>query len=262
MFRSLALALALLCATAYGATSGTLFVTTNGLIACDSGGNLTLAPDTCVSAPPPPPSDDSAFDPKAFHEFSIAKFAVCDNGTSASLALFKDTKCQTRQALYQASETLESGMSYEGLCLGLLQFGSVAFLCAGSDSVNAGPTTSPTHVNTVVAPTTLAYSGTPIASSKTVTTTTVVPSAPPPPLSTAGGAMTSSVAASTSTIITGVPSAGLPLVGNSSTLATPTPPTLSSSSVPSAPPVSTGGAALWRASIGWGALAGFAAIVA
>ena len=141
-------------------TAGIVYVTTDAQSTCNTAGqNLTLIPDTCVSAPTSQTSvDPNDWDPEAFHELEVGQFAICSNGTTSNLILYSDKNCQTVSGIYQGSTTLGSGLSLAGTCLGLLAFDSVAFVCEGGP-VQAGPTTKPATLVAITGPTTLSFGG-------------------------------------------------------------------------------------------------------
>lgn len=183
----------------HAASNGNVVVTTDAFSTCKQGGNLTLAPDTCVSAPTTKQYDSNSFDPMAFHELSIAQYATCDNGTTATFIIYQDLACQDVMGIYDETQVLGSQTSYLGTCYGLLEFRSAAFSCGGG-TISRQKTTTVASLNTVTAATTVPYVSTaenPFVTS-TRRSTTSASSASIPALSYYPSVPTSSMNASTS----------------------------------------------------------------
>ena len=153
----------------HAASNGNVVVTTDAFSTCKEGGNLTLAPDKCVSAPTTKQYDSNSFDPMAFHELSIAQYATCDNGTTAKFIIYQDLNCQQVLGVYDESHVLGSQTSYLGSCYGLLEFRSAAFACGGG-TISTQKSTTIASLNTVTAATTVPYVST--AKNPFVTSTT------------------------------------------------------------------------------------------
>lgn len=118
------------------ATLGSVTVSTE--ISCDEPGyrNLTLQPDTCHSSGSTGQGSD--FDRTAYHVLRLQRFAACANGSSAPFVIYTDPGCREVDRSYDAEDVLDDGQGYEGLCLGLIEFRSVAFVCDGVNTNDTG----------------------------------------------------------------------------------------------------------------------------
>ncbi|MCJ1284077.1 hypothetical protein MMC26_003408 [Xylographa opegraphella] len=106
--------------------------------------NYTVAPDICGS-PGPVVSFNGGY-----NSFIVDSRPMCANGTRGSFALYSDTNCKTLYQAHPADQTIEgTGTSLDGICLGMVEYLSVAFLCDGipqgtaSSSINTLPTVAP-----------------------------------------------------------------------------------------------------------------------
>ncbi|MCJ1248895.1 hypothetical protein MMC30_006116 [Trapelia coarctata] len=238
------------------AVSGMVVLATDAVSQC-KGQNLTLAPDTCVSAPTNQPADPNNFDPQAFHEFSVAHFATCSNGSAANFALYNDKNCKDLQRIISANDILSGGMGYEGLCLGLLEYRSAAFVCEGGD-ISTSQSSTILTAQTVTAATTLSFSSSNTSSASVAA----------PPMSLSGSAIGTPIPPAPSTpslapVLTSVvsqtasspsPSVVFSTATNSSAVVSPT--LSSTGATGTGAPVSTAGAMpLGGASLGIGVLA-------
>ncbi|MCJ1433248.1 hypothetical protein MMC27_002607 [Xylographa pallens] len=143
--------------------------------------NYTVAPDICGS-PGPVVSFDSGY-----NSFIVDSRPTCANGTQGSFALYTDASCKTLYQIHPAGETIEgTGESLDGICLGMVEYLSVAFLCNG---IPQGPASSSINTLPTVAPLLSATTSTPVAGVQTsmvtmtavgVTATVVVTSTAPP----------------------------------------------------------------------------------
>ncbi|MCJ1317748.1 hypothetical protein MMC15_003075 [Xylographa vitiligo] len=128
----------------------------------------TVAPDICGS-PGPVVSFDSGY-----NSFIVDSRPTCPNGTQGSFALYTDANCKTLYQIHPAGETIEgTGESLDGVCLGMVEYLSVAFLCNG---IPQGPASSSINTLPTVAPLLSATTSTPVAEAQTsmVTLTPVV----------------------------------------------------------------------------------------
>ncbi|MCJ1411299.1 hypothetical protein MMC19_005387 [Ptychographa xylographoides] len=244
--------------------------------------NYTLAADICGS--PAPSGTITSFD-GAFNSYIVDSRPVCSDGSFASYAMYSDAGCKTLFSNNPYGINSGIGRSTDGLCLGLVEFLSVAFLCNGlgaayTTSTQQGlPTVGPVFgsvsstalVNTTSTSTTMAPPLAPstattsttstmssIAASSSSSSSSSVPVMAPPPMNTVlATPTTTSSTLTTTALVTSIPSMGvMSMFSNTTTVMTSTTSAKSATTTVS-PPIATAGAAtLWaRADLGLLALA-------
>ncbi|MCJ1402307.1 hypothetical protein MMC11_005527 [Xylographa trunciseda] len=164
--------------------------------------NYTLAADIC-GYPGPVVSFDSAY-----NSYIVDGRPTCANGTQGTFAMYTDADCKTLYQTLSASSTFEgTGTSLDGVCLGLVEYKAVAFLCEG---IPPGPASS--SVNTLPTAATLlsATTKTPVAGVET-SMVTMTPVAIPPTIVVITSTAAASLASLSVVISAGV-SAGTPVV--------------------------------------------------
>ncbi|MCJ1381240.1 hypothetical protein MMC17_004349 [Xylographa soralifera] len=183
--------------------------------------NYTVAPDICGS-PGPVVSFDSGY-----NSFIVDSRPTCANGTQGSFALYTDANCKTLYQIHPPGETIEgTGESLDGICLGMVEYLSVAFLC---DGIPQGPASSSINTLPTVAPLLSATTSTPVAGFQT-SMVTITPVALPPTVLVLTSTAMPSVGSMSAVFSAGV-SVGAP--GANATVVTA--PTLSASATGTAP---------------------------
>ncbi|MCJ1394793.1 hypothetical protein MMC18_007673 [Xylographa bjoerkii] len=180
--------------------------------------NYTLAPDICGS-----PGPVVSFD-QAYNSYIVDGRPTCANGSQGSFAMYTDANCKTVFQIHPAGGTIEgTGTNLDGLCLGLVEYLSVAFLC---DGIPQGPASSSINTLPTVAPLLSATTSTSVAGVQT-SMVTMTPVALPPTVV----VVTSTAVPSVSAVFSAGFSAGAP--GANATIVTA--PTLSASATGTAP---------------------------
>lgn len=93
--------------------------------------NKTLNADTCGDLP------------REAHSYRVDRRPTCANGTPARFEYYDDHNCQTTGYLSNAMGEGGGFTEYDGYCLALVQFASMAFICKG---IGEGDTSSTTIV--------------------------------------------------------------------------------------------------------------------
>ena len=88
--------------------------------------NYTLSADECGNLP------------RAAHSYEVDQRPTCDNGTVAAFAFYNGNSCQTK-GFGPALNSVNPSDEDDGLCLALVEFNSVAFICDGLGGTE-GPT--------------------------------------------------------------------------------------------------------------------------
>ncbi|KAL8721914.1 MAG: hypothetical protein Q9225_001510 [Loekoesia sp. 1 TL-2023] len=121
--------------------------------------NLTLSADTCHNLG------------RAAHSYIVDDRPTCDNGTIAAWAFYNGNNCQ-RKGFGPALNAVSYDNDYDGSCLALVEFNSIAFICDGvsQGASNSTPPSQPSSIPAAV-PDTAAFTptATPIAPSNSPT---------------------------------------------------------------------------------------------
>ncbi|KAI4139800.1 MAG: hypothetical protein L6R39_006104 [Caloplaca ligustica] len=82
--------------------------------------NLTLDADVCHDLP------------RAAHSYEVDRHPICDDGTPATFDYYEFTGCHERRPRYEGHHSPDDNAAkFDGQCLALVEFMSLAFLCEG-----------------------------------------------------------------------------------------------------------------------------------
>ncbi|MCJ1239593.1 hypothetical protein MMC14_007591 [Varicellaria rhodocarpa] len=159
--------------------------------------NYTIVADICGS---PSSGKVKIFD-GLYNSYIVDGRPQCANGTMASFALYTDTKCRKLHEEFGAGETFSNGFSVDGICLGMVAYLAVAFLCEGlpvgpvSMSVNTLPTVAPLY-----SATTASTEGASTSSALSVSATSTLVSGSSTPFSSSTSSSTTSITSNMSVL--------------------------------------------------------------
>ena len=162
--------LAVLAPLAHAASGqGTVSLWTGYSCDPDSALNYTLDVDTC-STPGP-----------IIHSYIIGERPTCDNGTAAAFAFYHANDCHAEGFGSALNNIFYESDGVDGLCLGLVELNSVAFICdgVGASGGRSSSVLASSSVSSVVSATPVAPSGT--MASPLYPTITAFPTIPPYP---------------------------------------------------------------------------------
>ncbi|KAL8734995.1 MAG: hypothetical protein Q9166_001120 [cf. Caloplaca sp. 2 TL-2023] len=112
---------------------------------CAEGDTLAFSDPVVIALNHTSYADDCYTLPREAHSYRVDKRPTCDNGTAAAFAFYGGDNCQ-RKGFGPALNAVNKATRYDGSCLALVTFKSVAFLCdgvgQGSDESTSESTTS------------------------------------------------------------------------------------------------------------------------